>query len=79
MDEPADTSATTGFLADVIRACEAASHTNNNNDNKYNRVFNLRFGFVLIKRGGTLEKLAPVSGLGVGGVVGSGIQYLSFV
>lgn len=72
-DETSDTLSTTGFLADVSRAWEAASSVPGE------RVVNLRFGVVMSQLGGTLAKLYPIFFLGGGGNVGSGEQYFSFV
>jgi hypothetical protein len=66
----------TGFLADVGRQCEAASaiaaHAGI-------RVVNARFGIVLSASGGALGKMLPPFRLGLGGVLGSGRQFLSWV
>jgi hypothetical protein len=43
------------------------------------RVVNLRFGFVLSAAGGGLAKMLPAFKLGVGGKIGSGKQYLSWI
>jgi hypothetical protein len=43
------------------------------------RVVNLRFGFVLSPAGGGLAKMLPAFKLGVGGKIGSGKQYLSWI
>jgi hypothetical protein len=43
------------------------------------RVVNLRFGFVLSRAGGGLAKMVPAFKMGVGGKIGSGKQYLSWI
>jgi uncharacterized protein (TIGR01777 family) len=43
------------------------------------RVVNLRFGFVLSPAGGGLAKMLPAFKLGVGGRIGSGKQYMSWI
>jgi hypothetical protein len=43
------------------------------------RVVNLRFGFVLSGAGGGLAKMLPAFKMGVGGRIGSGRQYLSWI
>jgi uncharacterized protein (TIGR01777 family) len=66
----------TGFLADVCveweKACEPAAR-------KGIRVVNLRFGVVLSPEGGALKKMLPPFKMGVGGVMGNGKQYWSWV
>ena len=65
-----------GFLAGVCRdwekATEAASSAGV-------RVVNLRFGPILAREGGMLEKMLTPFKLGLGGRVGSGQQYISWV
>ncbi len=62
-----------GFLPDLCRAWEAAAHVDGV------RVVNLRFGVVLSATGGMLAKLLTPFRLGLGGPVGSGRQYLSWI
>lgn len=66
----------TGFLADVCRdweaACLPAAQAGI-------RVVNLRFGMVLAKNGGVLAKLLPFYGLGLGGRLGNGNQWTSWI
>lgn len=62
-----------GFLADVCEAWETASVT------PICRVVNPRLGVVLDKSGGALAKMLPVFKLGLGGVVGSGQQWMSWI
>lgn len=71
-----DTGKGTGFLADVCEVTEGA----------YRpavaagiRTVMLRLAPVLASNGGMLEKLLPPFRLGLGGALGSGRQYMSFV
>lgn len=43
------------------------------------RVINLRIGVVLARQGGALEKLLPLFSLGLGGVIGKGTQWMSWI
>ena len=65
-----------GFLAGVCRewemACELAEKAGV-------RVVNLRFGPILAREGGMLSKLLTPFKMGMGGKVGSGRQYVSWV
>ena len=65
-----------GFLPDICRqwetACASASKAGM-------RVVNLRFGVVLDPSGGALKKMLPPFRAGVGGRVGSGKQYWSWI
>ncbi|HUU95687.1 MAG TPA: TIGR01777 family oxidoreductase [Phycisphaerae bacterium] len=66
----------TGFLADVCRQWEAATEPAKQAGI---RVVNLRIGLVLSAAGGALAKMLTPFKLGLGGVVGSGRQYLSWI
>ncbi|MDX1548791.1 MAG: TIGR01777 family oxidoreductase [Rhodothermales bacterium] len=66
----------TGFLADVCRAWEAAALPA---AGAGIRTAQLRIGIVLSPRGGPLGLLLPWFRLGLGGRVGSGAQYLSWI
>ena len=66
----------TGFLADVCQAWEAAAAPAREAGV---RVAHLRFGGLLARAGGMLAKMLPPFRLGVGGVVGSGDQWLSWL
>ena len=66
----------TGFLSDVTQAWEAATRSA---AQAGIRVVNLRFGLVLSKQGGALQQMLPVFRLGIGGTVGSGQQYWSWI
>ena len=64
------------FLSEVTRAWELATEPARRNGI---RVVNLRIGFVLSKAGGGLATMLLPFKLGVGGRVGSGRQYLSWI
>jgi len=64
------------FLSKVARAWEAATEPAKRNGI---RVVNLRLGFVLGKAGGGLPAMLLPFKLGIGGRVGSGRQYLSWI
>ena len=64
------------FLAQVARDWEAATAPA---ARAGIRVVNLRFGVVLSPAGGALAKMLPPFRLGVGGPVGSGDQFLSWI
>jgi hypothetical protein len=66
----------TGFLADVVEAWEAAAEPARAAGI---RTVHLRQGIVLSRRGGALHKLLTPFKLGVGGRVGSGRQWWSWV
>ena len=70
------TASGSGFLAEVCRDWEdvtrpAAAHGI--------RVINLRFGIVLTPRSGALGKMLPIFRLGLGGKLGHGRQYWSWI
>ncbi|HET8713163.1 MAG TPA: TIGR01777 family oxidoreductase [Gemmatimonadales bacterium] len=64
------------FLAEVAREWEAATASA---ARAGVRVVNMRFGVVLTPRGGALGKMLPPFRLGVGGPVGSGNQFVSWI
>jgi len=66
----------TGFLAEVCREWEAASAPA---ARKGIRVVNLRIGMVLSPRGGALARILPLFRAGLGGVIGGGRQYVSWI
>jgi uncharacterized protein (TIGR01777 family) len=74
LDETAP--AGTGFLADVVRAWEAATAPA---ADAGVRVCLLRSGVVLAGRGGVLARQLPLFRLGVGGRLGSGRQWVSWI
>ena len=64
------------FLAEVCRDWEAATHSTA----EYGiRVVNLRLGIVLAAQGGALKKMLPAFRLGLGGRMGQGRQYWSWI
>jgi len=65
-----------GFLSEVCQAWEAASASA---ASAGVRVVHLRIGIVLARTGGALAKMLPPFQLGLGGVMGSGRQYWSWV
>lgn len=65
-----------GFLADVCREWEAATDAARS---KGIRVVNSRFGVILSPSGGALGKMLGPFKMGMGGVVGSGKQYMSCI
>ncbi|HEX2205897.1 MAG TPA: TIGR01777 family oxidoreductase, partial [Longimicrobium sp.] len=65
-----------GFLAELVRDWEAAAHPA---ADAGVRVAQLRFGVVFSGRGGALERLLPPFRLGVGGVIGSGRQWMGWL
>lgn len=66
----------TGFLAECCVAWEHATHPAKAAGV---RVVNLRTGIVLTPEGGALKKQLPLFKLGVGGRLGSGRQYVSWI
>ncbi len=65
-----------GFLADVCRQWEEATASA---VDAGIRVVNLRLGVVLSTRGGAIKKMLLPFRIGLGGVIGSGKQYMSWV
>jgi hypothetical protein len=66
----------TGFLPEVCRAWEAVADPARVNGI---RVVHLRLGIVLPRHGGALAKMLPVFRLGLGGRLGDGRQYWSWI
>lgn len=77
-DQPLDESSSTGagFLSDLARDWEAAAGAA---EVAGIRVVHPRFGLVLDPQGGALEPLLPMARLGLGGSLGSGRQWWSWV
>jgi len=71
-----DSAAGSGFLADVCREWESATLPAAEHGI---RVVNLRFGVVLTARGGALGKLLLPFQVGLGGRIGSGNQFMSWI
>lgn len=65
-----------GFLADLCQKWEGATLAI---DNRGTRVVHCRFGAVLGAKGGALKKLLTPYRLGLGGKLGSGEQFLSWI
>jgi uncharacterized protein len=65
-----------GFLADVCRQWEAAAQPA---VDAGIRVVHLRFGVVLGPGHGALEKMLPIFRLGLGGKLGNGRQWMSWI
>ena len=65
-----------GFLADVVQcweeSCQPLKATNT-------RVIHMRMGLVLSHSGGVLAKMLPFFKLGLGGILGSGNQIMSWI
>jgi len=66
----------TGFLADLCREWEQAAAPA---QDASIRVVHLRFGVVLAREGGALGKMLPAFRLGLGGRMGSGRQWMSWI
>lgn len=77
-DRPVDETAPRGegFLAEVVEAWEQAADPAREAGI---RVVHPRTGLVLSKDGGALGRMVPLFKLGVGGKLGSGRQYWSFI
>ncbi|HZM70550.1 MAG TPA: TIGR01777 family oxidoreductase [Candidatus Cryosericum sp.] len=65
-----------GFLPAVCVAWEAAAEPA---EKRGIRVVFLRFGVILSRKGGALKKMLPPFRLGVGGVIGDGSQFMSWI
>ena len=74
MNEESESGA--GFLADVCREWEIATEFIGQTEI---RVVNLRMGIVMSLAGGPLPKMLPPFKMGVGGVLGNGRQYMSWI
>jgi uncharacterized protein (TIGR01777 family) len=71
-----DSGAGVGFLAQTSMAWEEATQAATK---RGIRVVNLRFGILLSKYGGALAKMLLPFKMGVGGKIGSGRQYMSWI
>jgi uncharacterized protein (TIGR01777 family) len=71
-----DSAPGTGFLPEVCRAWEAETAPAGQQGI---RVVQLRLGIVLSAAGGALAKMLPPFRLGLGGVLGTGRQYMSWI
>ena len=65
-----------GFLADVVRAWEAATAPASDAGL---RVAHARTGLVLTPDGGAMKRVLPLARLGLGGPLGTGRQYWSWI
>jgi uncharacterized protein (TIGR01777 family) len=65
-----------GFLATVGAEWESAARIA---ASEKTRVVNARFGVVLSKKGGALAKILPIFNFGLGGRLGNGRQYWSWI
>jgi hypothetical protein len=65
-----------GFLASLGQSWEEASRVT---ERPGTRVVQLRFGIILSSRGGALQKMLPAFRLGLGGKIGGGRQYWSWI
>ena len=65
-----------GFLAEICRAWEAATEPATRQGI---RVVPLRFGVILSTAGGALAKMLPPFRMGMGGALGGGHQYMSWI
>ncbi|MEO6445027.1 MAG: TIGR01777 family oxidoreductase [Gemmatimonadaceae bacterium] len=74
LDEGSDTG--TGFLPDVARLWEASADPARDAGI---RVVHPRLGIVLHPAGGALGKMVPIFSLGVGGRIGEGTQWMSWI
>ena len=66
----------TGFLPEVCQAWEAAAEPARQ---RGIRVVHLRLGIVLARHGGALAKMLPAFRLGLGGRLGTGRQFWSWI
>lgn len=71
-----ESSAGQGFLPETGREWEAACRPA---ADAGIRVVNLRFGIIMSKKGGALKKMLPPFQFGVGGPLGSGKQWMSWI
>ena len=77
-DEPLDEESSNGedFLSQIAREWEDATSAARRAGG---RVVNLRFGVILSPHGGALAKMLPPFRLGLGGRIGSGKQWFSWI
>ncbi len=71
-----ESAAGNGFLAETCIAWEAAAKKA---EELGIRVVHLRFGVVLSQKGGALKKMLPAFRLGLGGKLGTGRQWMSWI
>ncbi|PIR26940.1 MAG: TIGR01777 family protein [Deltaproteobacteria bacterium CG11_big_fil_rev_8_21_14_0_20_42_23] len=77
-DETLDENAAVGdlFLSEVVKKWEEATEKEKNAEI---RVVNARMGIVLSPKGGALSLMLPVFRLGLGGRLGNGEQFISWI
>jgi hypothetical protein len=71
-----DSNRGTGFLSDVATAWESATQAA---EDAGIRTIHIRTGIVLSPNGGVLQKMLLPFNMGLGGVVGNGNQYMSWI
>jgi uncharacterized protein (TIGR01777 family) len=71
-----DSPSGSGFLADTCRLWEAEADLASQSGV---RVINMRFGVVLAQNGGALKQMLPFFRRGLGGRMGSGTQWMSWI
>jgi len=65
-----------GFLCEVAKSWEQAIQFRRN---EFDRVAVIRIGMVLGKNGGALKRLLPIFRFGLGGTLGNGKQWMSWI
>ena len=75
-ESPPSSSSSNDFLSDVCKNWEDATQIAKESGI---RVVNLRLGIVLSSSGGMLSKIIPLFKLGLGGRIGNGNQYMSWI
>ena len=73
---PDDAAPGTGFLAETTREWEEAARPASDAGI---RVVNLRIGVVMSASGGMLKRVLPIFKMGLGGKLGDGSQYMSWI
>jgi len=68
-----------GFLSDVCAEWEQAAQSPEDSEFQSVRKVSLRIAMVLSAQGGALQKLIPIYQKGVGGVLGSGKAWMSWI
>lgn len=76
INKESDYSLSTGFISELIKDWEGTALTAVND---YTRVTLLRLGVVLDKNGGLVKMMLPFFRMGLGGRIGNGEQYMSFI
>jgi uncharacterized protein (TIGR01777 family) len=68
-----------GFLADLVESWERCALVESRNIFSDVRAVSLRFGIILHPSGGVLKRLWPLFSCGLGGKLGAGLQYMSWI